>query len=208
MNFHKVEVCFAHDSHWWVTSLCPYLDPQALYFLSPVHMMRGSYRAAFVGNKCPVSTQGQPIIGEAMEEPGLRVSSCTWIEKSVSIYRTSLDDPHSFLWGAILSACCSQHSVPEHEAVHQAEKLWTRAAQCALEIQAFGKGTCRYCGTFCRLPLSKVQLRVKINKDEHLTVHHIQSQGQMQSGSIALACIPVAEWLTGKRRPSHIKYDR
>lgn len=64
------------------------------------------------------------------------------------------------------------------------------------------------CGTFCRMPLSNVQLWVKINKDEHLTVHFTQNQGQMQRGSITLACIPVAGWLTGKRRPSHIKYGR
>lgn len=63
-------------------------------------------------------------------------------------------------------------------------------------------------GTFCRLTVSNAQLQVKINKDEHLTAHFIQSQGQTENGCIALACIPEAERLPGKMWPLHIKYDR
>lgn len=114
----------------------------------------------------------------------------------------------------ILIAFCeelySQHAAPS--TVSQNTRQCTKLRNCEQEQHdvpwKYRDLEIDICGTFCWLRLNNVQLRVKINKDEHLTVHLLQSQGQMQSGSIVLSCIPVAEWLTGKRRPSHIKYDR
>lgn len=107
----------------------------------------------------------------------------------------------------------SQHAA--HNTVSRNTKQCTKLRNCEQEqhgvpwkYRDWERAPADICGTFCGLPLSNVQLWVKINKDEHLTAHFIQSQGQMQSGSIIFACIPVAEWLTGKRRPSYIKCDR
>lgn len=117
----------------------------------------------------------------------------------------------------ILMALCeelySQHAAPY--TVSQNTREGTKLRTCEQEQHSvpwkyrdLERAPADIWGTFCRLPLCNVQLQVKISKDEHLSVHFIQSQGQTWSASMAWACIPGAGWLTGKRRPSHIKYDR
>lgn len=83
----------------------------------------------------------------------------------------------------------SQHAA--HNTVSRNTKQCTKLRNCEQEqhgvpwkYRDWERAPADICGTFCGLPLSNVQLWVKINKDEHLTAHFIQSQGQMQSGSI------------------------
>lgn len=72
--------------------------------------------------------------------PGHRIDSCTWIENLLQVLGQAwMIQASCFLWRAKFLVCCSQHGVPEQEAVHRAEKLWTRIERSTLEIQWFGR---------------------------------------------------------------------
>lgn len=71
------------------------------YIFSPLSIWGGELQSSFCGHQVQ---PGSTTTGEAMEAPECRISSWTWMEKSVWIYRTSLDDAHSFfVWSYTLS---------------------------------------------------------------------------------------------------------